>query len=75
MKMWKKFWKFLSGKKTNIAASIGPLVMWAIELEYLTGANKTLALTIASVWTFGALGHKTAKRAYRKRKKKKESQA
>ena len=57
----KTMWKFLSGKKTIIAAIASQVLIWVQVKGYLDFDTVVMLAGILVVWTGVAVGHKAAK--------------
>lgn len=58
-----KGWKFLSGKKTTIAAFAGLALSWAQAKGWISGEDAVYAASALTVLTGVAVGHKIQKSA------------
>jgi len=55
-------WKFLNGKKTNIAATINTVVMWVAIQGWFDQQTMTTIATVATIWFGVGAGHKVQKK-------------
>lgn len=56
-----KFWDFLSGKKTTLAAFAGLALSWAQAKGWISGEDAIYAASALTVLTGVAVGHKIQK--------------
>lgn len=56
-----KFWEFLSGKKTPIAALAGLALSWAQARGWVSGEDAVYLASALTILTGVAMGHKAVK--------------
>ena len=54
-------WKAINGHKTQLAAAVGPLLLWLVGRNYIAQDTADLLAYILGLWSAGAIAHGVAK--------------